>query len=72
MENMKPCPFCGGEDIGISRIYIDPILPDSPPDEVYVGCNSCGIGYTEESEKEVIELWNTRKFKELKGTDASE
>ena len=61
MENLKPCPFCGGEDIGISRTYIDPISPDSPPDEVYVGCSSCGIGYIEESEKEAIELWNNRK-----------
>ena len=60
MENLKPCPFCGTEDIGISRVYIDPISSDSPPDEVHVGCNGCGIGYTEETEEEAVESWNTR------------
>jgi Lar family restriction alleviation protein len=57
---LKQCPFCGGEDIEINRMYINPFSPDSPPDEVNVGCISCGVGYTEESELEAIEAWNTR------------
>lgn len=59
-EELKKCPFCGGEDITISRVYIDPLSPDSLPDEVYVGCISCGIGYTEDSEDEAIKAWNRR------------
>jgi len=63
-DKLKPCPFCGGEDIGISRIYIDPLSdPLSSgrlPDEVYVGCISCGIGFTEETEEEAIKAWNRR------------
>jgi Lar family restriction alleviation protein len=57
---LKPCPFCGGEDIDISRMYINPLSSDSIPDEVTVSCISCGIGYTEETELEAIKSWNTR------------
>ncbi len=60
MDNPKPCPFCGCEEISIHRTYIDPLTPDSPPDEVFVGCASCGIGYTEETENEAVKAWNMR------------
>lgn len=60
MNKLKPCPFCGGEEINISRTYINPIAPNSLPDEVWVGCISCGIGYTEELEVDAIKAWNTR------------
>lgn len=62
-KELKSCPFCGGEEIDISRVYINPISPDSLPDEVYVGCISCGIGYTEELELDAIKAWN-RRFKD--------
>ena len=60
MRKLKSCPFCGGKEIDISRVYINPLTPHSPPDEVFVGCISCGIGYTEESVSEAAKAWNTR------------
>lgn len=41
MENMKPCPFCGGEAIVTSR---DQAVEDSGAfSEIYaVACRSCG------------------------------
>lgn len=52
MEELKPCPFCGTEEIQINRIYVDPLLGiDSLPDEVCVCCSGCGIGYVKEIEE---------------------
>jgi len=60
--DLKPCPFCGAEDIRIDRIYFNPLFgPDSIPDEVRIGCPSCGLeGFIGETEEEVVELWNFR------------
>ena len=59
-EKLLKCPFCGREDITVSRSFIDPLTPDSLPDEVFVGCIRCDIGYIGESEEEAIEAWNRR------------
>jgi Lar family restriction alleviation protein len=57
MENLKPCPFCGGE-ADIEEI------PGSPfTNEPYtwgVGCKTCNIGWYEESKERAIEAWNRR------------
>ena len=69
---LKPCPFCGAEEIHVNRVYIYsvsnadeivPIVVDEWADlvEVNVTCLSCGLGgYTEETEEEAIEAWNKR------------
>ena len=58
MEELKPCPFCGTEEIHISRILFDSV--SRIPDKVCVSCSGCGIGYTEETEEKAIENWNNR------------
>ncbi len=61
MEELKSCPFCGGEEISTIESYDVPkFSKKSLPDFVYVGCPSCGIGYQEETEEEAIEAWNRR------------
>lgn len=56
-EELKPCPFCGGE----ARIIAKPYEP-----KVCVGCDddTClgfsGLGWLYDSEKEATEAWNSR------------
>lgn len=56
-EELKPCPFCGGE----ARIIAKPYEP-----KVFVGCDddTClgfsGLGWLYDSEKEATEAWNRR------------
>lgn len=56
-EELKPCPFCGGE----ARIIAKPYEP-----KVCVGCDddTClgfsGLGWLYDSEKEATEAWNRR------------
>lgn len=57
MQELKPCPFCGGE----ARIIAKPYEP-----KVCVGCDddTClgfsGLGWLYDSEKEATEAWNRR------------
>lgn len=46
-EELKPCPFCGGEG-------------QISPDEDIVYCIECGVSYADFDGKTAIELWNTR------------
>lgn len=56
-EELKPCPFCGGD----ARIIAKPYEP-----KVCVGCDddTClgfsGLGWLYDSEKEATEAWNRR------------
>lgn len=52
IPELKPCPFCGGNDIGHS--YIETYSTDSSYD--VFGCRSCGARFEDGSEKD----WNTR------------
>lgn len=66
MDKLKPCPFCGGEDIKFYAFKIDP--------EVEIICNNCGamfskliccIAETQEEHEQnamkvLTELWNRR------------
>ena len=45
MEELKPCPFCGGE-AGIS--------------DYWVYCVDCGVGYEMDNIDKTITAWNTR------------
>ena len=50
MEELKPCPFCGGEATirGGRKCY-------------WVRCTNCGCETTvRDSQEEVIEIWNRR------------
>ena len=59
-EALKPCPFCGGQDIFV----------DEDDKTFHCGCRKCGartwyvwkwkIG-NKQAKKSAIALWNTRK-----------
>ena len=59
MENLKPCPFCGGPAYATRTVNGTQMFK--------VGCASCGIElkaawYRDEIEptKDIVKLWNTR------------
>ena len=50
-EELKPCPFCGSDDLSEG--------PHSP----YIICNGCGAfgpGNSDVTHEEAIKAWNTR------------
>ena len=54
---IKPCPFCGGEDVGLA---IEPVLYGDII-RYYVTCNSCtAAGPVVTDSKRAIPLWNER------------
>ena len=59
-DKLKPCPFCGGEDIGIRTRYIKETDGFMDEEETRCGCESCNAGVTEETRAEAIEAWNRR------------
>jgi Lar family restriction alleviation protein len=61
MDKLKPCPFCGGEDIAVRTKFIQEKGDFAETIEAYCGCKSCGMGAIEENEEDAIEAWNTRK-----------
>ena len=57
MSNLKPCPFCGSDDISVYRY--------GPWSNYYAQCNNCYAlapdpSTTNLTEKEAIHLWNKR------------
>jgi Lar family restriction alleviation protein len=57
---LKPCPFCGGEEIDVKSRYQRTKGCPIEHIESYCVCSSCGIGAHEETEAEAIEAWNRR------------
>ena len=63
MNKLKPCPFCGGEDIEIQTLHL---MPDG-----FVSCKSCGAtidvqirncyNWKKKLVKALIESWNRRE-----------
>ena len=58
MIELKPCPFCGSEDVDGGEF-----LPFGIPSVVpMVACDNCGCrGPFAATEEEAIEKWNDRK-----------
>lgn len=54
-EELKPCPFCGGE---AEEWEVSTYSIDSSYD--MFGCRSCGIGFDTGKDAENVKLWNTR------------
>lgn len=59
MEELKKCPFCGGNNVGVwHNTPISPIVAD----RYEVRCYDCHIGTPVlTNKKKAIEAWNTRK-----------
>lgn len=65
MNELKPCPFCGSNEIELKIRDCDKVfIGDVPGYETAVGCDGCGIvcgiigyiGYNEENSKERREV----------------
>ena len=53
---LKPCPFCGSYDVGITNRYYTVF-----DDQYYCFCSECGAHTTYKlSQKKAIEAWNRR------------
>lgn len=55
MDELKPCPFCGGDNQVLFMAFFT--------EDWAVGCNDCSCQgpTTVESKEEAIEKWNDRK-----------
>ena len=52
VNELKPCPFCGSENIEITSYCAD---------LVFIQCDGCGATFPHfDSEKEAIKAWNGR------------
>ena len=64
MSELKPCPFCGGEDVEvINALEAQPEmeLVGLTKDNWNVVCNECyAAGGTQRTALEAIEAWNRR------------
>lgn len=68
-EELKPCPFCGGEAI-INEIpphthYIATFMPDCKG-ECFVECSKCSCMIGEDTRDKAINAWNRRANNESK------
>ena len=59
MSEIKRCPFCGGDNVGVwHNRPVSPLIADS----YEVRCYNCNFGLRPERLKDkAIEAWNTRK-----------
>lgn len=60
MDELKRCPFCGGE-ASLDEIPPTPFL-DEYSTYYSVGCKECNIGWYEESREQAIAVWNRRGY----------
>lgn len=59
MSELKRCPFCGGDNVGVwHNRPVSPLIADS----YEVRCYNCNFGLRPERLKDkAVEAWNTRK-----------
>ena len=58
MNELKPCPFCGGDDI---KLYNSPVYTGLDRDAWSVRCRDCDSRISVyDTKAEAIEKWNTR------------
>ena len=63
MEELKPCPFCGG-DAMVSNVTRKYLLGGETEDRFAISCISCGAnGGDKKTKEECIEIWNRRTDK---------
>ena len=58
MNELKPCPFCGGS----GHVYEDERLSIKPYDfpKWYIVCKKCGIRTPTAKMEQVVRIWNRR------------
>ena len=65
-NNLKPCPFCGNDDIMVYSKVQNFIYKDGTPMKgrfYYAECEHCGCSQGASPSKEMlIENWNTRAY----------
>ena len=63
-NELKPCPFCGGEafinTVESHAHEVATFMPDYPGG-TFIECTSCTCALSGETEDKAIEAWNTRK-----------
>lgn len=57
MDELKPCPFCGSNEIRI----IDSITNFNIPVTYVICCNCQSRGASKREKQKAINMWNTRK-----------
>lgn len=69
MAELKPCPFCGSDNIGTAKGFVNFLLKKYRGNIRAVGCRDCGCVAgvfntlampIEEAEEKAIESWNRR------------
>lgn len=61
MPNLKPCPFCGNEEIEIMHCHTPAVDPKKREPYFPIGCPNCGCWIDgNETERDAIEAWNRR------------
>lgn len=62
-EELKPCPFCGGNAFGATIAAHSHIIATFMPDYAggaFIECAQCGASIIGEKAESVIEAWNKR------------
>lgn len=59
MEDLKPCPFCGGKAFSVKHV-VDNREPDYYVECGTDGCQMCLGGLCYQTEEESIAAWNRR------------
>ena len=61
MADLKPCPFCGSEEVHTARTILDNWPPNIAIANIFVMCEGCGAaGRSETTEEKAVESWNRR------------
>lgn len=61
MAELKPCPFCGSEEVHVTRADTSYLPANIKIADIVVICEGCGAtGRSETSVEKAIESWNRR------------